>query len=135
MITPFQIYLIGQLDNWQAALCTLSTTLIVLVLMTYGALILIVDWRPYCHDPHEKLPAWRRWRTVTMVAGVLMLACGLLLPNSKTAAAMWLLPKIANNPEIQKDAGDLYQLTIRYVKDKLGEDQSIGVPRPPEAKP
>lgn len=44
-------------------------------------------------------------------------AAAIFLPSSKTAAAMLVIPAIANNETIEREAGDLYQI----AKDGLRE--------------
>jgi hypothetical protein len=55
-------------------------------------------------------------RRIATVA-VLAVLVNAFLPDSKTAAAVVLIPAIANNETVQKEAGELYQL----AKDGLRE--------------
>lgn len=57
----------------------------------------------------------------TMWAFALSLA--VFLPSSKTAAAMIVIPAIANNERFQAEAGDLYQLAKQGLQKLVAEEQ------------
>jgi hypothetical protein len=50
------------------------------------------------------------------------LAC-LFLPSSKTAAAIIVLPAIANNETVQTEAADLYKLAKQAMQKAVGEEK------------
>ena len=114
MIEPWQIYLIGQLDQLGVALLLLGLAL------TGGTFFMCAISMPSC-DLKDLRYGWRA-RTLTAI-GALLLFASMLLPDSKTAAAMWVIPKIANNEVLQKDTGDIYKLAVEFVKDKLETDK------------
>jgi hypothetical protein len=56
-------------------------------------------------------------------AWVLALALVAFLPSSKTAAAMIVIPAIANNERFQSEASDLYQLAKQGLQKLVADDQ------------
>lgn len=53
----------------------------------------------------------------------LVLALAVFLPNSKTAAAMIVIPAIANNERFQAEASDLYDLAKQGLKKIVATDE------------
>lgn len=64
---------------------------------------------------------------IAVVAGVL-LTVNAFLPSTKTAAAMIVIPAVANNEAIQREAGELYGI----AKDALRELAKPDKPEPKE---
>lgn len=50
---------------------------------------------------------------------VLLATVATLLPSSKTAAAMVIVPAIANNETIRKESGELYDLAKQALRDSV----------------
>jgi hypothetical protein len=57
-------------------------------------------------------------------AWLLSVASAIFLPSTKTAAAMVVLPAIANNERIQHEAGDLYQLAKQALANAAAPDKA-----------
>lgn len=106
-MSAWTIYWILQLDNFVSAL----TGVVVLGgtggLMLYGFGIL-----------EEMAAAARAGRRILVAVAV---ACVLLvfMPNTKTAAAMVIIPAIANNEALKAEAGDLYQLAKQALREAV----------------
>ena len=62
-------------------------------------------------------------RTLFLVAMPLIAAFA-LTPSTKTAAAMIVVPAIANNEAIQREAGDLYDLAKQALAEAVKPDKS-----------
>ena len=60
----------------------------------------------------------KRAKPVAIVACLLAVAVT-LLPTSKTAAAMVIVPAIANNETIRKESGELYDLAKQALRDAV----------------
>lgn len=106
MISPWDIYLVMQLDSingtfeWMAWMCAIAAGGIAFVhLITEG-----------------EAGSWRSVKIALAISLASAFATA-FIPASKTAAAMLVIPAIANNEAIQREAGDLYQL----AKDGLRE--------------
>lgn len=63
------------------------------------------------------------WRCVkwAWAATALFGAAAVVTPSTKTIAAMYVLPRLANNEQLQKDAGEVYELAVEALKEGLGE--------------
>ncbi len=137
MISAWQIYLVMQLDSISAALTVISIALVIASIVaafkydtakslreiwdnsrtSYGA----ADYNKY--DARMRSAGRTFKKAITISATSMMLAA--LLPSSKTAAAMIVIPAIANNERFQAEAGDLYKLAKqglqKIVADKKEE--------------
>lgn len=51
-----------------------------------------------------------------------LLAINSLVPSTKTAAAMVVIPAIVNNESLKNDAGELYQLAKQALKNAVAGD-------------
>ena len=74
----------------------------------------------------EKLgraPKMRRIAYKWATAAFLLSGLVALTPSTKTAAAMAVLPAIANNERIQHEAGDLYQLAKQALTNAVAPDK------------
>jgi predicted branched-subunit amino acid permease len=108
-MTPFQIYLIGQADRFSAVFCTLGAAALV-VCLTF----LICTLEDFRRNPGRDA----LWLGV-VILGLCLLVIGVLIPSSKTLAAMYIIPPIVNNEELRQDAGDIYRLAVEFTKDTL----------------
>ncbi|MGE8279072.1 MAG: hypothetical protein ACN6O2_01435 [Stenotrophomonas sp.] len=97
MISPFEIYLVMQLDSLVGLAIGFS--------ILFGAATLFAVFAVFddCDRPILAL-------SVTAGPFLVAVLTAALLPSSKTAAAMVVIPAIANNEKIQDEAGELYQL-------------------------
>lgn len=104
MITPFNIYLVMQLDSIRDALGALA--ILVGAALVLGAFMsaLITDGDCF------KDRVWQRWVASLGALMLLVSAVYAFLPSSKTAAAMIVLPALANNETVREEAGELYDL-------------------------
>ena len=116
MITPWQIYLIGQLDYWRNGLCMFGHVFLLVI----AALSYLIAAMP---RDMTVAPAFGRARWGMSIAAACLLCIAGLLPGSRTVAAMWLLPKIVNNETIQQDVGDTYKLALEFIQAKLRQPE------------
>lgn len=114
MITPSTIYWIGQCDFLRDA----CTDLIFLGAIFGGISVTLTLFAFHDYEVPRK-GAWCGAVISTFL--ILLLVIGfvgkLFIPSSKTAAAMYVIPAIANNEKIQ-DAGDrLYTLAVEWMEE------------------
>lgn len=112
MIDAWDIYWVLQLD----AINTAAITLTVL-----GAAAVFIAWLAH-FDPGTRLSI-----AVPMVltpAWMLVFALAVFLPSTKTAAAMFVIPAIANNEAIQNEAGELYDLAKDALRQAAQPDKA-----------
>lgn len=131
MITAWQIYWVMQLDS----IGCFVFAAFVISLVCGGCAFLFAaihagddHWSWNCDRIGQRQDFRRtlyRWGRLAIAAS---LVCGLaaaLIPSTKTAAAMIVIPAVANNEAIQHEAGDLYGI----AKDALRE---LARPKPAE---
>lgn len=111
MISPWDIYWVMQLDSIGAASVLLSIFAVPSAIFTALA------------AKEGELP----WSVPVILApfAALLLFAAIFLPSSKTAAAMLVIPAIANNETIQREAGDLYQLAKDGLRELVKPDESV----------
>lgn len=98
-MNAWTIYWVMQLDSINSGVALLTF---------FGCLACPFLWL-YVLEETEGLGA-RVLATFASFFAAVLVALAILLPSSKTAAAMVILPAIANNEQVQKEAGDLYAL-------------------------
>lgn len=113
-ITPFEIYLISFADNF------LATTAIVMLASVLACIFaLIVTASCNCEEEESAKKFMKK------AASCFLIALGLftVVPNSKTIAAMYLVPAVVNNEHLQNSAGNalglLEELTKKWLKDMV----------------
>lgn len=107
-LTPFQVYLVMQLD---------SINTLAFVFGVLSAIVFTISFICYvvnnASSKKEEAACAEMALGIAKKVGVLAalsLILGTFLPSTKTAAAMIVLPAIANNEAIQTEAGELYGL-------------------------
>lgn len=134
MISPWTIYWIMQLDS-------INTGLNILSFLTGGLVVIlsVASAVHYSADPaewaskemkvsaeraNERAPKIKTFAVrIAVFAFLPSFFLGILLPSSKVAAAMVLIPAIANNETVQKEAGELYQLAKDGLKELVKPDE------------
>ena len=115
-MNAWTIYWILQLDSISGTLNVLAwSALLTVIGLTLWNGISWVDGEmfPILSDPEKRAAARAvrsRSRKAALKVAVPLFIFSALVPSTKTAAAMVVLPAIANNERIQHEAGDLYQL-------------------------
>lgn len=112
MISPFEIYLVMQLDSLVGLSIAFS--------LLFGAATLFAVFSAF-DDAFD-----RPILVISMTAAPFLVAVltATLLPSSKTAAAMIVIPAIANNEKIQDEAGELYQLAKQGLKQIVADSET-----------
>jgi mannose/fructose/N-acetylgalactosamine-specific phosphotransferase system component IIC len=117
-MNAFSLYLILQLDS-------IGTTLAIVSIV--GALASVIGLAAAActrgdescrsevdHTVSNEIFKYAKRGLITCVA---LFAFNGLLPSSKTAAVMIVLPAVANNENIQREAGELYQIAKQGLAD------------------
>lgn len=113
-ISPWTIYWVLQLDSIRAALS--FACFVIACAALFGFL--------YCVDERKRLVV----PTLLSVLAAIVFTAAAFLPSTKTAAAMVVVPAIANNPRIQSEAGDLYQLAKEALEQAVHPDATKAKP-------
>lgn len=128
MISPWQIYWVMQLDSISAGLTFITCFGLVIV----GGSIL---WNTLSKNDAKEFPSlcnveerkiqWEsrdKWRNRTLLFILPLFFFNMLIPSSKTAAAMIVIPAIANNQRVQSEASELYDLAKIGLKKLVTEE-------------
>lgn len=111
-VSAWQIYLITRLDGINCMLAVLFP--LALVIIFVGALFLIND-----ETLEEKAIATIRKAVVVFSVLAPLLGVALMLvPTSKEAAAMMVVPKVVNSKLVQQDIPEVVMELCRQVLDK-----------------
>lgn len=115
MITAFEIYLIMQLDDIKSGLGAASAVSIAIT-FAFGFITLMEMGEPKGH----------KWIARTFLGGIIAFifsgSAYMFVPSSRTAAAMIIIPAIANNETIQREANDLYLLAKEGLRDLIHDE-------------
>ena len=122
-ITAFDVYLVSIVDRIQAGLFVVSAALVVAVL--WDAIIFAMA----SEYPIEEEKQARALRNIKKYGAWLFAFVFLqvIIPNSKTIAAMYVIPAIVNNQHIQNSAGNaleaLEELTKEWLKGTINKQE------------
>lgn len=116
MITPFQIYLWGIADKALGmSLCVviISATALMLVFMTSAA--------TFNTDPDAESVGKHLKGAVKPLVVIIAISglCATAIPDSRTIAAMLVLPAIAESEVIKKDLPEIYSMAVERLKESL----------------
>lgn len=111
MITAWDVYWVMQLDSIAALFFGLAIVGACVAVIA-GIATLCEDWRPK-----------KSLAVVYSCALVAVTLAAALTPSSKTAAAMIVLPAIANNETLHAEAGKLYELAKKALADAVGDKE------------
>jgi hypothetical protein len=108
-ISPWTIYWVMQLDSIGMAAGFLSFA---------GAFGLVGLW-VFVVTEADSLAGYLAASAATLV-WLVVLTAAIFLPSTRTAAAMFVIPAVANNQTIQREAGELYDLAKQALR-KAGD--------------
>lgn len=123
-ITEFGMYVFGQVDTWLGCIglftCIFGATGFV---MTMLYLAFLDGGIALSFEPKDFKKCLKRiWITF-----LILLSLILVLPNQKTIAMMYIVPKIANSEfltkELPTDMKDVYTLAIKSLKDAITKEK------------
>lgn len=117
MISPWEIYLVFQLDSIREFLAGVSGVGLI-------ASIVAAAMFPLLFDEDFGLNLSVKWVFTPLVSATFVAALlYAFVPSTKTAAAMIIIPKIANSETIQREAEDLYGLAKRALVEAVQTDE------------
>lgn len=120
MITPWEIYWVLQLDSIRACLVTVAVLSGPVAALTLFIGAMARDCMDLSDESWARAKRMVKRLTVTLCVS---LALASLLPSTKTAAAMIIVPKIVNSLTIQHEAGDIYNLAKQALRDAIAPKQ------------
>lgn len=128
-ISAWDIYWVLQLDSLNA-----TVSLIGVAFLAAGVAALIAtgfhagndDFSCNRGKDDERKATRRRIMKIPAVAlpasALLFVATG-FLPSTKTAAAMYIIPAVANNETLRQEASELYGLAKEALKEAVGHEE------------
>jgi len=132
IIQPWQLYLILQADRFSAvgagiAAAASISGLLIAISIGMGVVIYAVSSGETGVPPAF---VWKRkWILLLFYGAVLSLQLlSALMPSTKTAAIMFGVPAVVNNPTFQHETGEVYQLLKKALSD------TVNKPEPPQEK-
>jgi hypothetical protein len=117
VISPFTIYLILMLDNIQHLFGVLFALFLV------GSLLFAVIGGLMMSEDVISPKVWVRIVVGGLSTALISLVLGHLTPTSKQAAVIFLIPAIANNETVQREAHELYDLAKQGLKTLVTPDE------------
>ena len=118
MITPGMIYLIGILDSIKS-FCLFSS-----VLLGVGAFATFLE----CVDDENNKKRFGKWRIRLAVLSLIGFLCLTTIPSTKLAAAMYVVPVIANNENVKAIGGNSLEALRKLTEQWLRELNGNGKP-------
>lgn len=120
MITPFEVYLILKLDS-------LNNIFIFLMVFSF-AVSLFSFWMAseISSEEEEDLKKCGKYSLYSLIAGFIFIILLVIIPTTKEACTIFLVPKIANSDfakEAQNIPSDLTKLAEKYIQSKLNDDE------------
>lgn len=117
-ITPFDVYLVMQLDSIQSACRLIFGALLIatLAVLIVGLFQRASSFRKEDDDYRNGVAKIWLGAKIGSVTFIFLLFAS-FVPSTKTAASMFLLPAIANNKEIQQLPEDLLKMVRGLVKE------------------
>lgn len=117
MITAWQIYLITRLD------ALIGVSVVILIFTGLVIIVTLVKWQTYSDnydwkDNKENLvPIFKKWLKIEFALLIMSLFVIVTIPSSKEAAAILIIPKIANNEHVQ----NIPNKTLELVEKQLDQ--------------
>lgn len=125
-LSPWLVYLVMQLDKIESVLVGIAVISCAICGGSWLIMLMCMHSVAQCpngNDGDKKMiePFRRVVKALTPCSLFAVIAC-MLLPSTKTIAAMYVIPKIANSDaleQVMEDSGDLYKLGVDALKEKL----------------
>jgi hypothetical protein len=113
MITSWDIYWITRLDG----IGLLCGAIFFTALMSAVVWVFLMGPMEMWGDHKESQPRYLRYLYATVGTGLAVLIIGTFIPTTKEASAIYLIPKIANNEQVQK----LPDNAMKFINGKFEE--------------
>ena len=127
MVSAWDVYWVMQLDSISCGLSILSIGgLLVAAALTIAnaASRYDTDMFPSLCDREERKASWAvraKARKRVLAVALTLFVINSFVPSTKTAAAMVVLPAIANNQTLQREAGELYGIAKQALKEAVSD--------------
>jgi hypothetical protein len=131
MITASEMYWMTRLDGIRNLMVTANVAAIVLLfVLAFMLLSYVINSLPSPSDSENAvgvkncsiLKGWFKWVSIAFVLLSVVSIFRTFIPTTKEYAAIKFIPIVANSERVEKigeDAGELYDLTVDWLKDQL----------------
>lgn len=129
LINPWLLYLVMQADSIITSVRIFGMfTMIAAIACGATAIALTPDTSYDYHRRGNRVPddeeisrhkSLIKWAVRFTAAAALLFSVAFFIPSTKTAAVLLVVPTLANNPTIQKEAGDIYTIAKEALREKL----------------
>lgn len=148
IINPWLLYLVLQADSirhFASSVGVFFAWVSVLAWMVYVGALFIYKmeasstsynstdrYRTSCAESFTSLA--KSWKHMALLPGVtiMLMMAGAMIPSTKSAAMLLVIPTIANSEVVQEEARELYDLAKLGLKELV--DQQTEKPVPPEVQ-
>lgn len=110
-MTPITIYLLMQADTLKE---TISFLFGISVIILFGTLIVSVVFADASLEEQRTIAKFRKWFAIVFFS---LITLDTVIPSSKTIAAMYAVPAVVNNEQVQQ----LPEEILMFVRDFLKE--------------
>lgn len=117
MMIAILIYLASVAENIQIPMIVFA-----ILALCISAVCFVLHFNPHDYGSgfeKETLSLFKTYYPRFLKWGMIMLIVGCLLPDKKTVALMYVVPKLVNSSLVQKDMPDLYELGVKALKEQI----------------
>lgn len=125
IIQPWQLYLILQADNIGRVMGEVANSFLI-VSIPAMCISLAVSFISSFDRPSPVAGLWKKKWWVIVLVGTLAAMLHIitaLIPSTKTAAIMFGVPAVINNPTFQHETGEVYQLLKKALADTVNKPE------------
>lgn len=118
MISPFEVYLVLQLNSLVGA------SVLIAIISACGATLALILPRMEYRPDDDDIARWDRRAKKVLKIGSVALLLSVVVPSSKTAAAMFILPALTSDQVIEpvsREAKELYGLAKKALQNAVNE--------------
>jgi phage-related holin len=117
-MSPLLIYLIFNLASFGSLFVALATLLILVFFILADFYLMEQDER----NNEKKIKNMKFYKKYAKICLTLFFICALiatLIPDTKTACMMYVIPKITQSEQFKKDVPEIYNLAIESLKNNF----------------
>src|SRR5690606_23908867 len=106
IISPWHIYFIMQADSFRYIIGTLGAVGSIVTLITLMFIALVTGVGTEGKESEEVWKGCKKYTIPVLVISAVMVVLGTIIPTSKTAAAMFVVPAVVNSETVQTAVAD-----------------------------
>jgi hypothetical protein len=111
IISPFMIYLISMADNILMILTVILTLIIAVAIVATLKYFIDLD----CRESDDVLKTDKKYMKISFIICMIATFAIIFIPSKKTIIAMYTIPPIVNNKEVQQLPANLLKFANDYL--------------------